>query len=220
VKDEFLTLRDPVEGSYMDRGSKFISIAFPTSTEEEINAVLQKARKDHPKARHYCLAYRLNDLHLTERSNDDGEPSGTAGKPMLGQLVRNDLWNVALLVIRYFGGTKLGVPGLIDAYRQSAADALEKATIISRKVYALVEIEMAYEHHPQFHNFCKANRIMVRNEQFNSSAIVTLAFPRTSIHEELIHALRQFSKMDFPDLKVYCEYLGFTLKFPEGWEII
>ncbi|MEO6132349.1 MAG: YigZ family protein, partial [Saprospiraceae bacterium] len=108
MPDQYLTLEGPSEGYYMDRGSKFLAFAFPAESEVAIAAILDKKRKEHPKASHFCSAFRLNAEASLERSNDDGEPSGSAGKPILGQLTKNNLTNVLIVVVRYFGGSKLG----------------------------------------------------------------------------------------------------------------
>jgi len=112
-----MTLKSLSEGYYMERGSKFHAYAFPVQTEDEVHSILQALKKEHPKARHFCSALRLYPDASLERSNDDGEPSGSAGRPILGQLVKHDLTNVFVVVVRYFGGTKLGIPGLIEAYQ-------------------------------------------------------------------------------------------------------
>ena len=119
----------------MDRGSKFLAYASPVANESEANLFLQKIKKDHPKARHYCSALRLNPDASLERINDDGEPSGSAGRPIMGQLIKHKLTNAMIIVVRYFGGTKLGVPGLIEAYKTSAANAINGATIVIKKSF-------------------------------------------------------------------------------------
>ena len=126
----------------MERGSKFMAYAFPVSSEEESQHYLQSIIKNHPKARHFCSAMRLFPDASLERSSDDGEPSGSAGKPILGQLVKNNLTNVYLVVVRYFGGTKLGIPGLIEAYKTSAANAIAAGVILEKTVYTKVLIQL------------------------------------------------------------------------------
>ncbi len=119
---------------YKDRGSKFIGLAFPVDREETIKELLLLARNDHPAARHYCYAWRIGVEGESWRSNDDGEPSGSAGKPILGQLLSSQVTHALVIVVRYFGGTLLGVGGLINAYRQAAAHAIASAGIKERFV--------------------------------------------------------------------------------------
>ena len=142
--DSYKTIVNHSEGFFKDRGSKFISHAYPVKTEEEIKAILAQLRKDYYDARHHCYAYILNPDKSAYRINDDGEPSGSAGKPIHGQLLSYDLTNTLVVVIRYFGGTKLGIPGLINAYREATKDALNQADIITLTVDEYFQIEYEY----------------------------------------------------------------------------
>ncbi|MEO5645052.1 MAG: YigZ family protein [Bacteroidia bacterium] len=142
--DTYLTIEKACEGIYKDRGSKFLAFIFPVKKEEELKAHLQQLRKEHPGANHHCYAFRLGADKLLFRANDDGEPSGTAGKPILGQIQSNDLTSVLIVVVRYFGGSLLGVPGLIAAYRGAAADAIANANIIERQVLEVYELHFPY----------------------------------------------------------------------------
>lgn len=125
----YLTIAAAAEGLYKEKGSRFIALAYPTVSEEEIRELLQSIRKKHYDARHHCYAFRLGFDGATMHASDDGEPSGTGGKPILGQLQSYNLTNVVIFVVRYFGGIKLGVPGLINAYRSAAADAIRNAVV-------------------------------------------------------------------------------------------
>ena len=129
---EYKTISQPSEGFYKEKGSKFIAIAFPVFSEEEFKNELANIKNRFHDARHHCYAYRIGIETVIERYNDDGEPSGTAGKPILGQIHSFELVNTAIVVIRYFGGTKLGTGGLITAYKTAAADALKNAEIITK----------------------------------------------------------------------------------------
>ncbi|CAN5765566.1 YigZ family protein [soil metagenome] len=142
--DTYFTIEKACEGIYKDRGSKFLAFIFPVKKEEELKAHLQQLRKEHPGANHHCYAFRLGADQLLFRANDDGEPSGTAGKPILGQIQSNDLTNILIVVVRYFGGSLLGVPGLIAAYRGAAADAIANANIIERQVMEVYELHFRY----------------------------------------------------------------------------
>src|ERR1700749_2950277 len=116
-KDFYLTIDKPGTAEYKDRGSKFIAYAYPIESADDFKIHLQKLKKEHPKAEHHCFAYRIGTDGNTYRVNDDGEPSGSAGKPILGQLDSKEVTNVAVIVVRYFGGALLGVPGLINSYK-------------------------------------------------------------------------------------------------------
>lgn len=142
--DTYLTIENSSQGIYKDRGSKFLAFAFPVKEEEEIKAHLQQIRKEHPGANHHCYAFRLGADKLLFRANDDGEPSGTGGKPILGQIQSKDLTNILIIVARYFGGSLLGVPGLIAAYRGAAADAIANAKIMERQIMEVYELHFPY----------------------------------------------------------------------------
>lgn len=143
-EDTYLTALEPSEGLFKDKGSKFLSFVFPVSSEEEIKRCLAELRKLHPSARHHCYAFRLGADKQAYRANDDGEPSNTAGKPILGQIQSKDLTNILVVVVRYFGGTLLGVSGLIQAYKLSAADALLNAKIIEKTVNDIYKVKFDY----------------------------------------------------------------------------
>jgi uncharacterized YigZ family protein len=142
--DTYKTLDSPSEGIYKDRGSKFLAFAFPVTNENQVKEILQRLRKEHPGANHHCYAFRLGADKLFFRSNDDGEPSGSAGKPILGQIQSNDLTNILIVVVRYFGGTLLGVPGLIAAYRGAASDAITNGKIVEKQVMEIYELQFPY----------------------------------------------------------------------------
>lgn len=143
-EDTYLTISKPSEGLFKDRGSKFIAYAYPVTTEAEVKKHLETLRKEHFSARHHCFAFRLGPDKNACRANDDGEPSNSAGKPILGQIQSKDLTNVLIVVVRYFGGTLLGVSGLINAYRGAAADALANAEIIEKQVQDVYEVNFTY----------------------------------------------------------------------------
>ena len=141
--DSYFTITKPAQGSYRDKGSKFLSYAYPVQSEAEIKEKLQELKKEHPSARHHCYAWRLGVDGAAYRANDDGEPSGTAGKPILNQLQSSQLTNVLIVVVRYFGGTLLGVTGLIQAYKFAAADAIINSDIAEK--FVLFEYELHFE---------------------------------------------------------------------------
>ncbi|NLU40283.1 MAG: YigZ family protein [Bacteroidales bacterium] len=132
IQDTYQTVEGNAEGLFKDKGSKFIAFISHVETEEEIKETIQLIKKEHFSARHHCYAYRLGYYGEKYRANDDGEPSGTAGKPIHGQLLSHNLTKTLIVVVRYFGGTLLGVSGLINAYKNAAADAIMNASIVTR----------------------------------------------------------------------------------------
>lgn len=144
MPSSFFTICKPTEGQFKDRGSKFLAFAYPISSVDEVKPLLDNLRTEHSSARHVCYAYILGTDGADYRANDDGEPNGTAGLPILNQLKSKELTNVLLAVVRYFGGTKLGVSGLINAYKEAARDALEKVEVIER--FETVQFKLRFPH--------------------------------------------------------------------------
>lgn len=143
-EDTYNTIASPSEGLYKEKGSKFIALAFPVTTETQVKEHLERIRKEYFDARHHCYAYILGPTKDVYRINDDGEPSSTAGKPIHGQLLSKDLTDVLVVVVRYFGGIKLGVPGLINAYRTAARDALDHAKIVVKTIDLSYRLHFEY----------------------------------------------------------------------------
>lgn len=160
--DFYLTIEKPSSAEFKDRGSKFIAFAFPIETADDFKKQLQLLKKEHPKAVHHCFAYRIGTDGNNFRSSDDGEPSGTAGKPILGQLDSKGITNVAVIVVRYWGGTLLGVPGLINAYKTAAALALQVTPVVQKQVEVNYTIEFEYN---------RMNEVMMVLKQFNCTVI-------------------------------------------------
>jgi len=144
IKDTYQSIPTTAEGLYKEKGSRFISLAYPVETEEEIKEILDGLRKEYHDARHHCYAWRLGHLGDKYRANDDGEPSGSAGRPILGQIDSKGLSDVLVVVVRYFGGIKLGVPGLIRAYKTATADALENAGVVEKTAKKRFKISFGY----------------------------------------------------------------------------
>jgi uncharacterized YigZ family protein len=142
--DEYRTLEGTSEGFYKEKGSRFIAVALPVANVDDVKQQLEKLRKQYHDARHHCYAWRIGPEPYEFRFNDDGEPSGTAGKPIFGQIQSFSLTNVLIVVIRYFGGVKLGTGGLIQAYKSASKDALEKADIKTRTWNVSLKIEFEY----------------------------------------------------------------------------
>jgi len=174
-KDEYLTISKPAEGLFKDRGSKFLGFAFPVSTEEEVKENLEKIRNQYHDARHHCYAYLLGIEKENYRTNDDGEPSSTAGKPILGQIRSFNLTNVLIIVIRYFGGTKLGVGGLINAYKTAAEEALKNAKIIKKTLHDIYELKFDYPQMNEIMRIMKEQNIEQIDQCFELSCSITLA---------------------------------------------
>ncbi|MEG1554061.1 MAG: YigZ family protein [Rikenellaceae bacterium] len=143
--DSYFTITETAEGLYKEKGSRFISLSFPLESEDDIKPILVELRKKYFDARHHCYAWKLGVDEVRTRTMDDGEPSSTAGKPILGQIVSTGLTNILIVVIRYFGGTKLGVSGLIKAYREAAADVIRNSTIVEKNIEAFFNISFGYE---------------------------------------------------------------------------
>ena len=144
VKDSFLSIAGESRGVFRDKASKFLSVAIPVTTEEEVKANLDDLRKAYYDANHHCYAYRLGAENQAYRTNDDGEPSGSAGKPIYGQILSMELSDILVVVIRYFGGTKLGIPGLIHAYRTAAREALEQAVVVEKIIKVQYKVTFDY----------------------------------------------------------------------------
>ena len=142
--DLYKTIEEAVEVTMRERSSKFLSFIYPVENEEQIREALDALRKRYFDATHHCYAWRLGPRGEQFRANDDGEPSGTAGKPILGQMLSHEITDCLIVVVRYFGGTKLGVPGLIAAYKESAANAIEAATVVERTVDRRFTIDFPY----------------------------------------------------------------------------
>jgi uncharacterized YigZ family protein len=142
--NKYTTITTVSVGDYRDRGSKFLAYAYPIHTVNDVKEKLQMLKKEHPKAVHHCYAYRLGTDGTQHRANDDGEPSGSAGKPILGQIDSMGLTNVLVVVVRYFGGTLLGIPGLINAYKTATAQALETASKTDKWIEDIFEINFDY----------------------------------------------------------------------------
>lgn len=161
----FYTIERPAQTEFKDRGSRFIAYSFPVTAADDFKKYLKALKEEHPKAAHHCFAYRIGTDGNTFRSSDDGEPSGSAGKPILGQLDSKHLTDTAVVVVRYFGGTLLGVPGLINAYKTATSLVLQLSPIIEKPVLVLYELEFDYTLMNEVMIFIKRyGGIVVKNE--------------------------------------------------------
>ncbi|MGC9374282.1 MAG: YigZ family protein [Bacteroidales bacterium] len=183
--DEYLTISKPSEGLFKDRGSKFLAFAYPVSSEEEIKTIQEQLRNQYHDARHHCYAYMLGPEKKVYRANDDGEPSGTAGKPILGQIRSFHLTNILIVVIRYFGGTKLGVGGLIHAYKTAAEEALNHAKIIKKTLHDIYELKFDYPQMNEIMRIMKEENIEQIDQNFELTCSITLALRKAEVKKVL-----------------------------------
>ena len=193
--DTYYTLCGEAEALYKDKGSKFLAYAYPVNDEEQIRERLDALRKRYYDATHHCYAWRLGPRGETFRANDDGEPSSTAGKPILGQLLSREVTDTLVVVVRYFGGTKLGVSGLITAYKQSAALVLDAAQIVQRTVDRTVEIRFGYLVMNDVMRIVKEIQPRILEQQFDNLCRMRLSI-RSSQYDTLTGRLAQVEGMD------------------------
>ncbi len=181
MEDIYKTVEGVSQGLYKEKGSKFIARAYHVKSEEEIKAVLQQLRKEFYDARHHCYAWRIDARHEKTRSNDDGEPSGSAGKPILNQIFSFELFDVLVVVIRYFGGTKLGVSGLINAYKTSTREALENANVVKKELHDLYQVEFEYPLMNAVMRVIKEDSLVIKEQQFDNQCLINLEMRLSTI---------------------------------------
>ena len=170
--DTYFTIAVPSEGEYKEKGSKFIAFTYFVSDESSIKEKLEQLKKEHFKATHHCYAYRLGIDGKNYRANDDGEPSGTAGRPILGQIDSFGLTNVLIIVVRYYGGTKLGTSGLINAYREAAKNALDKSQKIEKIIESIIEVSISYNQLNEMMQFLKQYEIEIITSIYTDNEIL------------------------------------------------
>jgi len=195
-QDIYKTIQSPAEGIFRDRGSKFIGYAYPIQTEEDIKSLVHSLKTEHPKARHHCWAMRLSPDRSMFRINDDGEPSGTAGRPILNTLLSHDLTQVLVVVVRYFGGTLLGVPGLIHAYKTAAQEAINAANIIEKTINDHYHLQFDYLQLNEVMKVIKDEQLTIVNQQMDNSCELVVEI-RQKVVNQLI---AQFEKI--PNLSI------------------
>jgi uncharacterized YigZ family protein len=198
--DQYKTITAPSEGYYKAKGSKFTGFAIPIFSEEEFKEHLARIKKEHPHSGHYCYGFRIGADNKLYRYSDDGEPSSTAGKPIFGQIQSYDLTNIMIVVIRYFGGTKLGVGGLITAYRAAAKEALENAKIVNRTVDNIYRLKFGYDIMSDVMNFIKKNDLKVTSQILEESGTIQFRV-RQSEAENLIEQLEKVEGLKVSFLK-------------------
>jgi uncharacterized YigZ family protein len=198
--DNYRTITSPSEGVYKEKGSRFVSIALPFSDQEEVKPILDKIRKEHHEARHHCYAYMIGHDRKIWRANDDGEPSGTAGRPILGQINSNVLTNILIVVSRYFGGTLLGVSGLINAYRTAAAAAIQNAQLVELTLQEYYEITYPYISMNDVMRILKEENVGQSAQTFDLECRIILNF-RISQKEKVLSRLARIDGLK-------CTYLN------------
>lgn len=182
-QETFKTIAQPVFAEFKDRGSRFLAYAYPVVAVEECKEKISVLKKENPKAVHHCFAYRIGLDKNTFRASDDGEPSGTAGKPILGQIDSKGLTNVLIVVVRYFGGTLLGVPGLINAYRSAASMALQLTPILQKPITTRSTINFSYIQMNEIMRYLKTFNCEIIEQQMNLFCSITIDIPKAKLNE-------------------------------------
>ncbi len=185
-KDYYYTITEEGRAEYKDRGSRFIAIAVPVRTIEGCKEKIAVVKKEYPKASHYCFAYRLGHDNNTFRVSDDGEPSGTAGRPILGQIDSRQCTNILIVVVRYFGGALLGVPGLINAYKTSAALVLQVTPLVQKSVLIPYRIEFDYTQMNEIMRILKQSGSLVEKQENNLFSVMEIGIPKDRKEEVLL----------------------------------
>jgi uncharacterized YigZ family protein len=194
--DIYKTIATTSQGIFKEKGSRFVSFAVPISSQEEIKPIIDKIRKEHHEARHHCYAYIIGHERIIWRVNDDGEPSGTAGRPILGQINSFGLTNIIIVVSRYFGGTLLGVSGLINAYRSAAESALRNAELTEKTVNEYYKITYPYISMNDVMKILKEENIGQSEQSFDIECNILLNF-RVSAKEKVLNRLSRIDGLNY-----------------------
>lgn len=180
--DTYQTITQTSEGIFRDKGSKFIAYTYPIKLEADVKEIIAKLRTEHPKARHFCWALRLSPDRNVFKLNDDGEPSGTAGRPILNTLLSADVTNILVVVVRYFGGTLLGVPGLINAYKNATVEALNASEIITKTVNDVYELEFDYLMMNDVMRTMKEEQLNIIKQNFDTYCSLTFEVRKANLN--------------------------------------
>lgn len=194
ASDSYKSISKPSQGIYKELGSKFISFAYPVSSEKEIKEIISTLKKEYFDARHHCFAYRLGVSGEQWRANDDGEPSSSAGRPILGQLLSNELSDILVVVIRYFGGTKLGIPGLIRAYKNATLDAIKNGEIIEKIASKEISFNFDYINMEPVMKLLKSFKIDIKRQEFDLRCTFVISV-RNSEYQNFYNALEQIESL-------------------------
>lgn len=211
LPDAYHTLAASSAGEYKDRNSKFIACAYPVQTEAAALAQLETLRKEHFRARHHCFAWRLGPDGARHRSNDDGEPSGTAGRPILGQIDAFGLTDVLIVVVRYFGGTLLGTSGLIQAYRESAAEALRQGQIVEKIIRDHFVFDFDYALMPEVMNAVKKLGLDLVREEYGDRGLLEVSIRQSEAMPKLLQIKSLIWKVSPEE--------ALTLDWPAGLQV-
>ncbi len=179
--DKYMSIAAPAQGLFKDNGSRFIAFAYPVESIEEVKPLVDALKKEYHDARHHCFAYRIGHKGDVFRANDDGEPSGSAGRPILGQIDSAGLSDILIVVVRYFGGIKLGIPGLIRAYKTSTADALAAATVVEKTACQYFTVEFEYLQMNSVMKVLKDMGLPQQNQVFGEKCSIGTKVPLSQI---------------------------------------
>lgn len=201
---KFRTIETPSEGVFSDRGSKFLAYAFPVKSEEDVRKIIVDVKSRHPKARHHCWAFKLGQEKPFSKTNDDGEPAGSAGQPILNIILSNQLTDVLILVVRYFGGTLLGKPGLINAYKTASSEAVSAAKIIEISLVDIYLLEFSYPQINEVMKIVKEYNLHICRQSFDSHCEMEIGIP-VSLTSTMIQKFvrlsgltRRFIRVSYP----------------------
>jgi uncharacterized YigZ family protein len=200
-EDTYLTVKQPAEATFSDRGSKFIAFVYPILSEADIKPLVARLKAAHPKANHHCWAMRLSPDRSLFKVNDDGEPSGTAGRPILNVLLSKNVTNTLIVVVRYFGGKLLGVPGLINAYKTAAEQSLIQAGLVERISSDVYNIEFDYPQMNEVMKLIKEENISILNQETDNRCFFQISVRKSKVNQTIsklnslsfIKAVYQFS---------------------------
>lgn len=181
-EDTYVTIEQPSEGLFKDKGSKFIAYAYPFKGEGSLKDILGELKALHPKARHYCWAYRISQDRNVFRINDDGEPSGTAGRPILNALLSKDVTDIIVVVVRYFGGTLLGVPGLINAYKSATVDAIDNGLLVEKTVNETIAIRFDYLQMNSVMRLVKEENLTILKQEFDNTCWIEIEVRKMQVN--------------------------------------
>lgn len=195
TKDCYKSISALSKGVYRDKGSKFLSFAYPVESEAEVKIILSGVKKEYFDARHHCYAYRIGYLGDIWRCNDDGEPSSSAGRPILGQILSNELSDILIVVVRYFGGIKLGVPGLIKAYKSASSDAIANAEIVEKIATVPFNIRFSYEKMNDVMKALKEMNVNPSDQSFDLTCSINLRVRMRDI-ERFKESMEQIAEID------------------------
>ncbi len=198
--DKYKEVRSQAVGSYREKGSKFISYSFPVYSENDIIEKINIIKKKERSASHYCYAYILNPDKSAKRFSDDGEPSSTAGKQIYNQILSSDLTNILIIVVRYYGGRKLGIPGLIRSYKNAAIDAIEKSEFVIKNIEEEYLISFKYDEINKVMRLIKDNNLKISNKEINEYCKITVSIPRKN-SEEIIKKVNENYKLNIKYIK-------------------